>query len=793
MRGSEHKNIGTMMIRNLIADLKGIFGRFPAAAILNCAGLTVSLAVFLLLMARIRHERTYDKSIEDWEDIFRVETNVQDVGWGAGVARPYARLFASFSPHIRSACIREGSIFDMYFHVEGEGREHGYADRFCQASSGILDVFSFQLVEGSREAFDEPGSVLIPESLARRVFGQEEAVGRVLLPELEDARLQVAGVYRDFAPNTSVPNVIYVKMRDSYYQDSWEGWNFLFYVRLDDASHAAQIGQDFNEWFSSAGFGVGQEACESRLVNLHQVHFESDVQDYAPHADRSMLLVLMGLGWVLLIIATVNYANFNMSMAPLRIKSINTCKVFGASTARLRGRLVAESVFLGLVAYVLALLLVYGTRTALAHFIPVSLAWTAQYPVYLLTLGVALLLGLLSGFFPALYSTSFPPALVLKGSFGLSGKGRALRKVLLGIQFWAAFVLFVVALVMLKQNRYMQRQALGYDKDLLIVSNTSRIVRERNEAVAVQLRTHAGVKEVAYAADVLGGKDRYQSWGLQINGKEVYFCCLPVTPPFLKTIGVEVREGRDFLPSDALGECGFGNGKYIFNEAFFREYGFDFPECQGDNVVGMVPDIKFRSMRDKISPMAFYVQPGYTLMYNYVYVRVSNSVALGDAMRHVRETLESFDPGFPFEPRFYDTILQQTYEQERKEGILIGFCCLLAIFVALAGVFSLILFECEYRRKEIAIRKALGATTGGILWRLNRQYLGLVAICFVLSVPVAVYFGSSWLENFAYRTGFPVLVFPLVLLVMGALVAGIVIYQSWHVASEKPLENLKAE
>ena len=242
-----------------------------------------------------------------------------------------------------------------------------------------------------------------------------------------------------------------------------------------------------------------------------------------------------------------------------------------------------------------------------------------------------------------------------------------------------------------------------------------------------------------------------------------------------------------------LGECGFGNGKYIFNEAFFREYGFDFPECQGDNVVGMVPDIKFRSMRDKISPMAFYVQPGYTLMYNHVYVRVSNSVALGDAMRHVRETLESFDPGFPFEPRFYDTILQQTYEQERKEGILIGFCCLLAIFVALAGVFSLILFECEYRRKEIAIRKTLGATTGGILWRLNLQYLGLVAICFVLSVPVAVYFGSSWLENFAYRTGFPVLVFPLVLLVMGALVAGIVTYQSWHVASEKPLENLKAE
>ena len=128
-----------------------------------------------------------------------------------------------------------------------------------------------------------------------------------------------------------------------------------------------------------------------------------------------------------------------------------------------------------------------------------------------------------------------------------------------------------------------------------------------------------------------------------------------------------------------------------------------------------------------------------------------------------------------------------------KDTIFAALQHLLAIFVALAGVFSLILFECEYRRKEIAIRKALGATAGGILWRLNLQYLGWVAICFVLSVPVAVYFGSSWLENFAYRTDFPVLVFPLVLLAIGALVAGIVTCQSWHVASEKPLENLKAE
>lgn len=787
------------MLKNVIVNLQNIFRRYTVASVLNCVGLAVAFGAFLLLMAQIRYERSYDKSVEGWRNIFVAEIKHEsEASWQTVVAWPYARQVAQSSPHVLSSCLQDASMKqEVLFYVEGEESRTLYMETFCGVTPDFADVFSFDFLQGSPDALEEPGGVLIPESMALRLFGRIDAVGEVLVAEEgENLRFVVSGVYRDFARNTSVDNHVYYRMSHSYY-DSWNGWNFLFYVRLDDASHAAQIAQDFNAWFAKEGADFcsdGLGGVELRLVNLHQSHFEQNVWDMRPKADSGTLWLLLALAFVLLVIAAVNYTNFNMAMAPLRIKNLNTCKVFGASASRLRLMLIGESVLLSLMAYLLSLLLLYGaSRTQIADWVSADLTWQAQYPLCWLTSGLAVLLGIVAGVYPAFYTTSFPPAIVLKGSFGLSAKGRHLRNFLVCVQFVAAFVLMAMALTMMGQNRYMLDQPLGYDKDMLIVSNTSRIIREKQDAVAEQLKSYPGVEGVAYAADVLGSGERFQGWGMQVLGKDVRFWCLPVTPDFLKTAGIEVMEGRDFMASDALGKEAMFGGVFICNEAFFRENAWDFTELQGDRFIGMVPDVKISSMREKVSPMAFYVQAGYSLMYNYLYVRVSSNVSLAEAMRCVKETLHSFDPDYPFEIRFYDQILQHTYEQERKMGALVTLCSLLAIFVSLAGVFGLVMFECAYRRKEIAIRKAMGATTGGMLWMLNRRYLGMLLLCFLVSIPVSVWFISRWLEDFAYRIAFPVYVFPLVLLLMALLVSSVVSYQSWQVASSKPLENLKAE
>ena len=782
------------MIKNVFVNLQNIFRRYTAASVLNCVGLAVAFGAFLLLMAQIRYERSYDKSVENWRNIFIMEIKHDDLAqWQTVVAWPYARQFARSSPHILSSCLQDAANKqEVLLHVEGESAKGLHMETFCGVTPDFADVFSFDMLQGSRMPWS-PGGVLIPESMALRLFGRTDVTGEVLVAEEENQRFTVSGVYRDFAGNTSVANDAYYKMGD-YYYDRWNSWNFLCYVRLDDASCAAQIAQDFNAWFAKEGAVYHQKNVELRLVNLHQSHFEQNVWDIRPKADSRTLWLQLALAFVLLVIAAVNYTNFNMAMAPLRIKNLNTCKVFGASASRLRLMLIGESVLFSLMAYLLSLLLLYGaSRTRIADWVSADLTGQAQYPLCWLTAGLAVLLGVAAGVYPAFYTTSFPPAIVLKGSFGLSAKGRHLRNLLVCVQFVAAFVLMAMALTMMGQNRYMLDQPLGYDKDSLIVSNTSQIIREKHDAVAEQLKSYPGVEGVAYAADVLGSGERYQGWGMQILGKNVMFWCLPVTPDFLKTAGIDVVEGRDFMASDALGEEEMFGGVFICNEAFFRENDWDFSEFQGDQFVGMVPDVKISSMKEKVSPMAFYVQAGYSLMYNYLYVRVSNNVSLAEAMRCVEETLHSFDPDYPFEIRFYDQILQHAYEQERKTGALVTLCSLLAIFVSLAGVFGLVMFECAYRRKEISIRKAMGATTGGMLWMLNRRYTGMLLFCFLVSIPISVWFISRWLEDFAYRIAFPVYVFPLVLLLMVLLVSSVVSYQSWKVASSKPLENLKAE
>lgn len=482
----------------------------------------------------------------------------------------------------------------------------------------------------------------------------------------------------------------------------------------------------------------------------------------------------------------------------MRIKSINTQKVLGSPTGAIRMALVIEAVTVSFGSFLLALFLVYvAGLTFIASLVDADMSLSAHLPLVGLTAGLALLTGLLAGLYPAWYMTSFQPALVLKGSFGLSREGRRLRNALICIQYVASFSLIIGSLFMYLQDRYVHQTSLGYDKDQVIVTDLGRKSGSSYKALASQLKNHAGIEDVTFASVLLSGSDQYMNWGREYHGEQISYQCLVVDASFLKVMGIQVNEGRDFREEDMQTK----RGAYIFNESARKKYNLQLDDhIDSARIVGFMPDVKFASFRMEVTPMAFFVWGKYrwdkdftNRKYELAYIQVKAGSDLREAMRHVRTTLGSFDPEYPFDVRFFDEVLDRLYEKEENLSRLIGLFSLIAIFISMVGVFGLVVFDSEYRRKEIGIRKVLGSTTTEILLMFNQTYLRILLLCFVLAVPLAWYGVSRWLENFAYKTPMYLWVYAVAFAIISAITILTVTFQNWHTANENPVHSIKNE
>jgi putative ABC transport system permease protein len=494
------------------------------------------------------------------------------------------------------------------------------------------------------------------------------------------------------------------------------------------------------------------------------------------------------------VIAAINFTNFSTALTPMRIKSINTQRVVGVRRSTIRGALVVEVVAIGFLSFLVSLVLVSmfnGTTPARLVNGDMSLG---AHP---LLVGGSALLALLTGFFagmyPAHYMTSFAPALVLKGSFGLSPKGRQLRSTLIGIQYVASFALIIGASFMYLQNRFMQNSSLGFNKDRLLSVNIEEIYDSR-DAFDSQIRAYSGIEDVTYSQFLMSSSDGYMKWGRQYRGEGIMFQCLPVHYTFLRTMGIEVGDGgRDFRQEDA----GTQGGAYIFNEAARQQYNLELNTTieDGGEIIGFIPDIKFASFRMTVEPMAFYVWGTNNRWQNagIANIRLQKGAGLRDAVSYIQTTLREFDANYTFEVRFFDESLQRVYEKETALSSLITLFSLLAIFISIVGVFGLVVFDSECRRKEIGIRKVLGASTMGIIIMFNKSYLKILAVCFVLAAPLAWYAVNRWLENFAYKTPMYWWVYLLALVVVGVITVATVTFQNWRVANDDPVKAIKSE
>ncbi|MDR0334002.1 MAG: FtsX-like permease family protein [Dysgonamonadaceae bacterium] len=783
-----------LIVRNLLHVLR----RFKLAAILNILGLSVAFAAFMIIMMQLRYDFGFDKFHKDYDKIFRME-----LGWQKGgsyqtvISRPLAEGFFASSPHIVAGALSDSRDGRGFFRIDGADEHSQFEENRIRVTPEFTNVFTFDFVEGDKDVLKIPDNIMIPLSLSRKLFGNESAIGkRLVLINNENQLLQVGAVYRDFPANSTVSNHVYMTIPESENKESWGNSNYYAFIRVNDASNAPMLFENFKRStiFPPSAAVISNGEVNIRLTALPDIHFTTDtLYDNTPKASRQTLMILFAIGIAIISIAAINFTNFSTALTPMRIKNINTQRVLGAQQNTIRLVLVFEAIVFSIISYFVAVLLVklFG-GSELANLIDADFSFPANSLLIGGTFLAAIVVGIFAGMYPAYYMTSFAPALVLKGSFGLSPKGKQLRNTLISIQFVAALALIIGASFMYLQNRFMQNSDLGYDQNALITTNIWKIQGQR-DALTHQLNTHSGIEGVTFGEVLLSSSDQYMGWGRNYNGENINFQVLPVHYTFLNVMGIEIIDGRDFRQEDA----GMEQGVLIFNETARQRYELELNTTVEDagEVIGFMPDVKFASFRQAVEPMAFFVwgTQNWGNQPNQAYIRLKQGANVREVMKHIRTTLAEFDPNFPFEVRFFDEVLQRLYEKETQLSLLITLFSLIAIFISIVGVFGLVVFDSECRRKEIGIRKILGASTIEIITMFNKTYVKMLLICFVIAAPLAWYAVSRWLENFAYRTPMYWWVYLLALIAVAAITILTVTIQNWRVANDDPVKSIKTE
>lgn len=773
-------------MKTLFRNFRYMFRRFFTASILNLFGMALSLAAFVVIMMQVNYDYNYDKGINDYDKIFLVE-RYDSVSNESSIymARPAGELIAGCSPQIESAALMSNGYTSLYDVMVNENK---FSMTFFCGFKDYMKVFQPEMICGSVDALDRevPDRVLIPESAARLMFGSVDILDQPIhvYTDYDETDYFVGGVYKDFPENSTMKNVAYAAFWPGSNEGNWQNYNYALYVRLTDAGAAEAVAkagaQKLNE--------VANGEVNLRLVPLADLHFKSG------ESSKFMVYLLICASFLLVIIAAVNYMNFSLAETPMRLRSINTQKVLGATTGKLRAMLVGESVFVCLLAFVLSVgILLCLPALGLQELVSANVSLLHHTDIISWTLLLCVAIGLAAGAYPAWYATSFPPALVLKGSYGLSPQGKVLRTALISIQFTVTFILTVCIGVILLQSYFIRNSDYGYDKEVVLTGYMTNETRTQKEAVRNELMKVEGVEGVAYSLVILGTQDAYMGWGRSDEQHYMNFTCMPVDYHYLSVMGIKITEGRDFQEHDG--------DVYIFNEAAHKQYDWlelDKPVLTNDYpVVGFCENIKFGSFRtDSNAPMAFFIygkdHQGWQRD-NCFNIRIAKNVDKIEMMKKIQEVLEKFTPDHDFGIRFFDQILNETYKSElrfQKQMVLFS---ILAIVISLIGVFGLTMFESEYKKKEIGLRKIMGSTTSAILLMFNSRYIKILLCCFVVGAPLGWKFSSEWLKTFAERTPIYWWIFLAAFVLVALITLFTVTLQAWKTANENPVNSIKTE
>ena len=806
--------------RNFLTTLR----RYKISSLLNVIGLTLAFTAFYVIMTQVWWELGYNRSLHEADRIYLVENEdwYEPGKWSSWLNRPVPeRVIASTAGVEVGGCMWGG--FGSGTCWTSNEPSFGY-NKFSASCGSVslpfLDVFAFRSVEGDVHDIGKPKSVIVSREAAERM---RVGVGSLIWVDTDepqpDGAMEVVAVFEDFPDNSLLGECEVVKNLGETNLYTTSEWSFNYFVKFrpgaDPDEFARQwtnVNQEMQREAAEKRAAAGDAADDDdesgiygvRLSPVSDLYFESDSQAPCRQGSVVTTYTLLGIAVLVIVLAFINFVNFFFALVPVRIRTVNTFKVFGAPASSLRFNFVFEAFGLVLIALLAAWYVSFALQgTEFASYISASLALSQNLEVVGLVAVVAFVMALAASLYPAWYITSFAPALVVKGSFGGTRSGRRLRTLLLGVQFFISIGLIIATSFIRLQHAYMMHYDMGFDKENLLAVRLSERGAVSYDALRQKLLSDPQVKDVTGATSRLVSVGR-MGWGREFKGRQVAFQSYVVQPDFLRVMGIPITDGRDFLESDFDKEL----GTMIFNEAARREFemqvgdrinGFVSPDEQ---IVGFCADFNFKPLQYGVSPFCFYLLPKKIQQENYwhlphvVYVRMTPGADIAAVTAHIRRCIAEVDPRT--EPgdivvRVFDEELGLEYDNERKLTAIVGLFALLAVVIALMGVFGLVLFETQHRRREIAVRRVMGASRGEILAMFNRRYVMLVAVCFVLAVPVSIWAVRHWLAGFAYAVPLYWWVFALALAGVLAVTALTVTVRSWRAVNENPAESVKSE
>lgn len=766
--------------------------------ILNIIGLTVAFTAFMVIMVQVRYDMGFDNFYKNKDRVFRVEFSMGQYTGGeysAYMSRPLSRQLAEASPDIELwGNWGWSNPYDVKA-TESDG-EYVSADN-REISYEILSIFEFEIIEGAAESFANPEKALVPSELAATLFPEGNAVGKSITME-GMGPVEVVAVYKEFPDNSSMGNMIYSNIWDTGMEDSTE-WSFPMYIRINDAGNRDKVEAAMNavmlETFKES-YGLEEGRQVIRLSKPHDIYYSKDVRyDEVEKGNRSTTVSLLTIAIFILLIAIINFINFALAAVPSKIKAINIQKIIGSGNGALRRTQIAESVILACVSFLLALIIFNVLKgTSVANYLSAPMAISANGPVVALAAVAAVVTGIVAGIYPAFYSTSYQPALVLKGSFSLSPGGRRLRAFLIGFQFTVSLILIVVALYIKVQSDYMKKYDMGFRTENVVNYRIGNSVAIQKASYVSKLKESPYITDVTFADGPLVSNGK-MGWGRRYRNEQIQFDCFPVDPNFIEFFGLEVIEGRGFEQGDELKV----NGTMIFNETAVKKYNLEIGDKlyghNGDaDIVGMVKDFNFQPLQYGINPICLYVfgsEPWRNQTYTYVKIAPGG---IPQALEHIKSVNVDFDPYLSdINYTFMDEGVNRLYAKEDALASLILIFCYLSVFISVMGILGLIFFETRFRRKEIALRRVMGSTIPELLVRLNSIYIKITLFSFVVAAPLAWYICRTWVKGFQYQAPVPVWIFLAALLSVLIITIIIITARSYKAVTANPVDSITGD
>ena len=769
--------------------------------ILNLAGLAAAFATFLVIMIQVRYDYGFDKFYKEGDKIFRIEFKSESdpaSPYLSKISRPFGEALIKSTPGISAGgVVSEEGTRDIW--VQGEDESSSISQKINLVSQEIIGIFEFKILSGDTLAFRNPNSAIISQSDARVLFRDSDPIGKVLNIKSHDTPVTVVAVYRDFPDNSNFSGELFVNIGQRFLTNSSE-WSFIYFLKLIDGAESEKITEEMKEFCRETLFGesnrdIGDDFM--RLSNIHDVYFSKDVRyDTAKKGNKNITHTLLSIAILIIVIAVINFINFAMAMVPIRIKGLNTRKILGSGTTALRLNLILESVIISLTGFGIALLIVqYFSGSVYSSLISADTNLASNTINIIICATISLLSGVVAGVYPAIYSTSFSPAVVIKGSFGLTPKGRRVRTILIAFQYIISVVLIIFALFINVQSRFMKSYDMGYNKDNVINTRVSNTIAQQKSAFTAKLLESPAIKDVTFADGPLLSNSK-MGWGREYKGEQVKYDCYPVDANFISFFNITVLEGRDFTMDDMLKP----NGTIIFNEAAINAYPFVVGEGIGGHtnepadIVGVVKNFNFQPLQYAINPIALYIFGSNAWrLQSFMFVKISGS-SVEEAFVHTEKVMREFDPTLKdVNITFMDESIGKLYAKEDNLAKLILISSIISVFISIIGVLGLIFFETQFRKREIGIRKVAGAEVFEIIRMFNLSYIKLTIVCFVVGAPIASIILVKWLNSFEYKADIPLWIYAACLAILLAITISAISLQSFRAAAANPIKSIKSE